>query len=169
MSILLITVFYTNNVTNLLKTNIMADTITIGWGKPKIEVKKAGESTWEEFATPVEDTTQLETTQGDKLEATVEGGENEAVKYKANTYQLTFNVRQAPERTDPIADVDGVVADEYAVRVTPENATAIGITIDRAAVNVQTTFSSADGLVKVYTFDVLKPTTGNQIKLGVIP
>ncbi|MDR1161270.1 MAG: hypothetical protein LBK45_02925 [Tannerellaceae bacterium] len=146
----------------------MADTITIGWGKPKIEVKKVGDSAYVAFATPVEDSTQLETTQGDKLEAKIEGGENEAVRYKANTYQLTFQVRQAPERTDPIVDVDGVVADEYTVMVTPENPDAIGCVINRAAVNVQTTFNAAEGLVKTYTFDVLKPASGNQVKLQVI-
>jgi hypothetical protein len=146
----------------------MADTITIGWGKPQIEVKKAGDTAYTAFATPVEDSTQLETTQGDKLEAKVEGGENEAVRYKANTYQLTFQVRQAPERTDPIVDVDGVVTDEYAVTVTPEDPQAIGCVIDRAAVNVKTTFTAATGLVKTYTFDVLKPASGSQVKLQVI-
>lgn len=146
----------------------MADKITISWGRPKIEVKKVGESEWKVFATPVEDSTQLETTQGDKLEAKIEGGENEAVRYKSNTYQLTFQVRQALERTDPIVDVDGVVAEEYAVRVTPENASAIGVLIDRAAVNVQTSYNAADGLSKTYTFDVLKPEAGNQVKLQTI-
>lgn len=143
-------------------------TVTIGWGKPKIEVKKAGGATWSEFASPVENTTQLETTQGEKLEAKVEGGENEAVKYKSNTYQLTFQVRQAPEREDPIEHVDGVVKDEYSVRVTPENTGAIGVVIDRSAVNVQTSFSSSEGLVNTYTFDVLKPQEGSQVKLKVI-
>jgi hypothetical protein len=142
----------------------MADTITIGWGKPKIEVKKVGSGgDWDEFAAPVEDSTQLETTQGDKLEAKIEGGENEAVKYKSNTYQLTFNVRQAPEREDPIVDVDGIVADEYSVRITPENPAAIGCVIDRAAVNVQTSFNAADGLIKTYTFDPKIPHFCNHI------
>ncbi len=145
----------------------MADKVTLSWGKPKIEVKKSGGTEWEEFTSPVEDSTQLETTQGDKLEAKIEGGENEAVKYKSNTYQLSFQVRQAPERTDPIEDVDGVVADEYSVKITPENPNAIGITIDRAAVNVQTIYNTADGLSKTYTFDVLKPAEGNQIKPNI--
>ena len=136
------------------------NTVTISWGKPKIEVKKLGqepEASWEVFATPVEGTTQLTTTQGDKIEAKIEGGENEAVKYKKNTYQLVFNVRQVPERTDPIVDSDGVVTDEYAVRVTPENPEALGVQIDRTSVNVQKTYDAENGLVKVYTFDVLKP------------
>ncbi len=145
-------------------------TVTISWGKPKIEVKKLGTEPveWQEFATPVESSTQLTTTQGEKMEAKIEGGENEAVKYKKNTYQLVFNVRQVPERTDPIVDSDGVVEDEYSVRVTPENAEALGILIDRSSVNVQKTFEANGGLVKVYTFDVLKPETGDAVKIQKI-
>lgn len=147
----------------------MADTVTVGWGKPVIKVKKVnGGVAWETFATPVEDSTTLEATQGDKMEARIEGGENEAVKYKANTYQLSFQVRQVPERTDPITDVDGVVADEYAVQVIPENPDAIGVQIDRASVNVQTSFSSQDGLIKTYTFDALKPSSGATVKFQAI-
>ncbi len=145
-------------------------TVTVGWGQPKIEVKKLGDAPggWEAFATPVEGTTQLTTTQGDKMEAKIEGGENEAVKYKKNTYQLVFDVRQVPERNDPITDSDGVVADEYSVRITPENATAIGALIDRASVNVQKKFDAENGLVKTYTFDVLKAHTGDSVKFQVI-
>ena len=150
-----------------LNNKIMSD-IKISWGLPKIEVKKSGATAWETFATPVEDSTQLTTTQGDKLEAKIEGGTNEAVKYKSNTYQLVFDIRQTPDRIDPIVDVDGVVSDEYAVRITPENPAAFGCMIDRAAVNVQTKMNTAEGFVRTYTFEVLKPTTGNQVKIQVI-
>ncbi|WP_298072236.1 hypothetical protein [uncultured Bacteroides sp.] len=145
-------------------------TVTVSWGQPKIEVKKLGlgEGEWQEFATPVEGTTQLTTTQGDKMEAKIEGGENEAVKYKKNTYQLTFNVRQVPERTDPIVDTDGVVADEYAVRVTPENPESLGIEIGRSSVNVQKTYDVENGIVKIYTFDVLKAEAGEAVKIQKI-
>ena len=41
----------------------MADTVTVGWGKPAIKVKKVnGGLEWETFATPVEDSTTLEAT-----------------------------------------------------------------------------------------------------------
>ena len=55
----------------------------IGWGKPRIFVKDLDASSpkWEELPTPVEDSTQLTTTKGDKQEAKIEGGENEDVKY----------------------------------------------------------------------------------------
>lgn len=147
----------------------MAETVTVGWGVPTIEVRKVSDTTgaWQKFATPVEDSTSLEATQGDKMEAAIEGGTNEAVKYKANTYQLTFQVRQVPERTDPIEDVDGVVSDEYSVRITPEDPNAIAALIERASVNVQVSFDATNGLVRTYTFDVLKPATGSQVKLGV--
>ena len=136
-----------------------------------IEVKKLGQSPeaeWEAFATPVDGTTQLSSEQGEKMEAAIEGGGNEAVKYKKNTYQLTFDVRQVPERTDPIESVDGVVADEYSVRITPENPDALGVLIDRAAVNVQKSFTTSDGLISTYTFEVLEPASGEAVKFQKI-
>jgi hypothetical protein len=144
-------------------------TVTISWGTPKVEVRKVSDTdgAFTAFATPVDGTTTLETTQGDKMEATVEGGENEAVKYKKSTYELTFDVRQVPERTDPIQDVDGVVDDEYEVRITPENVNALAIHIFRASVNVQTSYSAEEGIKRTYTFSVLKPDSGAQIEYGV--
>ena len=133
-------------------------TVTSSWGRPLIEVKQLGQSPeaeWEAFATPVDGTTQLSSEQGEKLEAAIEGGGNEAVKYKKNTYSLTFDVRQVPERTDPIEESNGVVADEYSVRITPENPNALGVLIDRASVNVQKSFTANDGLINTYTFEVL--------------
>ena len=150
----------------------MADTtVTSSWGRPLIEVKKLAqtpEAEWEAFATPVDGTTQLSSEQGEKMEAAIEGGGNEAVKYKKNTYQLTFDVRQVPERTDPIESVDGVVADEYSVRITPENPDALGVLIDRAAVNVQKSFTASDGLISTYTFEVLEPASGEAVKFQKI-
>lgn len=137
--------------------------VTIGWGKPTIKVKKLPDGEYEALPTPIDGSTTLDVTQGDKMEAKIEGGENEAVMYKANTYELTFKIRVAPEKSallDKIKDTDGVVAEEYAVQVIPQNEKAIGIEIARAAVNVQTSFDTTDGLVKTYTFSVLKPADG---------
>ena len=147
----------------------------IGWGKPKIEVcKLEGDGTmpsspvWEEFPTPVEGTTQLTVTKGDKLEAKIEGGENEDVKYKANTYQLVMNIRAAKGRDKPIEDFDGIIKDQYAVRLTPEDAEVPGFVIDRSTVSVEDNWGSEEGGVWVYAFDVLKPATGRQVKWQVI-
>lgn len=145
----------------------MADTVTVGWGAPKIGLKKAGETEIKFFATPVEGTTTLEASQGDKMEAKIEGGTNEAVKYKANTYNLTFDVRQVPERTDPVEGLDGVVEGEYMVIIYPENDNAIHAVLKRTVINIQEKFDAENGLVRTYTFDVLKPSDGSsQVLLG---
>ena len=141
----------------------MADTITLAWGTPLIEALALSDTNkaWKKFPTPAEGTTTLNVTQGEKMEAKIEGGTNEAVKYKANTYQLVFNIRQANDRTvmdDFIKDKDGVVEGEYAIRITPENSAAVHALIRRASVNVQLNYTPADGWTKIYTFDALKPT-----------
>lgn len=144
-------------------------TVTIGWGRPTIKVKKVSEedTAYKTLPTPMDGTTTLETTQGDKMEAKIEGGENEAVKYKANTYELTFKIRHAPEKDEAlnvIKDTDGVVAEEYSVQVIPENEEAIGVEIARASVNVQTSFDTTDGVVKTYTFFALKNDKGKTVE-----
>ena len=83
---------------------------TISWGKPQIFIgpttasivntaSTSGAYDWYLLATPVEDSTQLTGTQGDKTEATIEGGEAEATKFKAATFELTMNVRMALDGT----------------------------------------------------------------------
>ena len=64
----------------------------IGWGKPRIFIKRidGSDSTWKEVPTPVQDSTSLETTKGDKLEAKLEGGMNEDVLYMASAYALSY-------------------------------------------------------------------------------
>ena len=78
----------------------------IGWGKPRVFIKDLDASApkWEELPTPVEDSTQLTTTKGDKQEAKIEGGENEDVKYGKNTYALALNIRAAKGRKRPVSD-----------------------------------------------------------------
>lgn len=147
----------------------------LSWGKPTIEFGKCGAdgaapTTWTKLAyDPVENSTKLTPTKGEKKEAKVEGGENEAVKYGKNTYVFEFEVRAAKGRTKPIDDSDGVVEGEYAVRLTPEDSTVEGILIDKATVSVEETFDTAEGKKWKYTFDVLKPKTGNQVKPYTAP
>ena len=68
----------------------------IGWGKCSIIVKDLDveNSKWIKLPTPKEDSTQLQPTKGDKKEATVEGGENEDVKYGKNKYELAYTIRR---------------------------------------------------------------------------
>ena len=142
----------------------------LSWGKPGIYVGKLGgegATTYKKWPTPVLDSTQLATTKGDKTEAKIEGGENEAVRYSKNTYALTLNIRAAAGRKKPVADSDGIVPGEYSLVLVPEDPTAPGMKIDRAVVSVEDTWNSADGGVWIYTFDALKPTEGDQVKWGI--
>ena len=143
--------------------------LVLSWGKCTIYTKKSGDTDWLKEPTPVEGSTQLTPTAQDAREAPVEGGELEGRKAKANKYELVYQLRAAASRTENIVHVDGVVSDEYAVAVVPEDATAKGIMIDRSAVNVlDNQFTSDNGLVDEYHFNGLKPDSGNIVKRGVI-
>ncbi len=139
----------------------------LSWGKPKIEFAKLGESpmTWQELPTPVLDSTQLTTEKGEKKEAPVEGGSNEAVRYGKNKYTFAFELRAVKGRTKPFNDNDGVVSGEYAVRLTPEDPENKGILIERCVFSMEQTYSTAEGEKWKYTADVLVPNDGtSQIK-----
>ncbi len=144
----------------------------ISWGIPKIFVKDLdGAQTsnpWVKLPTPVEDSTQLETTKGDKLEAKIEGGENEDVRIKRSTYALMLNIRKAKNRTAPIPSVDGVVEHHYAVMLQPEDPTCPGFSIDLSTVSVVDSYNAADGAMWEIQFDALKPKIGATVKWGVV-
>lgn len=147
----------------------------LAWGKCKHWISKLNDgapSTWVEIPTPAEGTLQLNPTKGDKKEAIIEGGETEAVVYNRNKYTVEFEIRQGNEdgspRKKPVEDVDGVVAGEYAYRCQPENADVEGLQVDRCVVSCEDSLNMSDGGRWKYTLDVLKPTSGNQIKWAVI-
>ena len=129
----------------------------LAWGKPRIFVKKlGGGGSWIELPTPVEGSTQLSTTKGNKNEAKIEGGENEDVKYNRNTYALALNIRAVEGRAMPIIADDGVIGGQYAVVLQPENPASQGFAFLKSAASVEDTFTTADGGVWNYTFDALK-------------
>lgn len=144
--------------------------LILAWGECDVLVKnistKAVAPPWKVLHKPVEDSTSLEPTQGDKTEALVEGGEREAVRYKKNTYALSLQVRVAPGVPLVLEDEDGVVEDQYSVVVIPKNQKALGIYIERAEANILKRYSSADGITAEYTFDVLRASSGTQVKIG---
>lgn len=138
----------------------------ISWGKPTIEITAisgTGATTPGAVPTPVEDSSELTTEKGDKQEATIEGGEAEAVKYKASKYQFVFQIRHGKDRTLPIDGTDGVVPGEFKVKLTPEEDGAPGFIMQRAVCSYEDTYTAADGLIRTYTFDSLKPSSGNQV------
>lgn len=141
---------------------------TLSWGKCRVIVRKYGETgELTELPTPVEESTTLETTEGDKLEAKIEGGEYEDIKYKSATYALSLQIRLAKGRAKPFVDNDGVVADNYEVFIIPEDEACYSIHIPKASVSATLDFSTADGLNITYSFNALKPSsTSSQIKVG---
>lgn len=140
------------------------------WGKPTIFIKDLGTSgaKFKKLPTPVEDSTQLTPTRGDKMEATIEGGENEAVKYKRNKYELAYNIRMAKDRNPPVPATDGVVKNEYAVLLQPEDVTTNGFYIERTAVSYQDPFNASEGGIWQVIHDALSPESGNTVKWGVV-
>lgn len=142
----------------------------LSWGKPRIFKKLLGDVTakWEEIPTPVENSTVLTPTKGEKKEAKIEGGENEDVKYGKNTYVVEYKIRRAIGKKMPFNDDDGVVEGNYAFALQPENPLAPGFLIDKSVVSVQDDYGAEEGGVVTYTHDVLKPKTGRQVKMGVI-
>lgn len=148
---------------------------TLAWGKCEIvatpiENTGATPQSAVTFPTPVEGSTQLTTTQGDKQEAKIEGGQVVAARYNANSYELTFDVRlHSSQTTPPIDGTDGVIPGEFTITIKPlENSTAPGVTIARATGNVQIGYTSENGVVATYTFTSLLPASGNQVTVGVI-
>lgn len=142
----------------------------LGWGKCRVVVKDLDEvsGAWKDLPTPVEDSTTLETTKGDKQEAKIEGGENEDVRYSKNSYVLNLSIRAAKGRAKPIVDDDGIVTHNYAVAVQAEDPEAPGILIDKAKVSVSSTWSTSEGGIWEYSFDALKPDSGRMVKEGPV-
>lgn len=145
----------------------------LAWGKPTIKAKKLNASGaptggWIDVHTPVLNSTKLSVTKGEKKEAKVEGGDNEAVRYAANNYILEFSVRQVDGRNDWVEDVDGIVSGEYLIALQPENPRMKGVKLDRCVISVEDDFSSEEGFIKKYACDVLKPPAGAKCKREVV-
>lgn len=142
---------------------------TISWGKPKIFIGAAGSAPLDTanasgayafslLATPVEDSTSLTGTQGDKTEAKIEGGEAEATKYNAATFELAMNVRMAIDqetyrRLAPAlykATTGNDAYKEYtsssvALVLIPEEESAPGFFCPDCSVSIMETYTAADG------------------------
>lgn len=137
------------------------------WGKPLLEIIKlvdgeipSSSPQWTALDNPKADTTTLETTEGDVVEANGEGGELVDAYIKASSYQLSFQLFAKRDAEKPIEDEDGVILDEYAIRLTPEDDTLPGFMLPKCRVSVVDSYTAADGELWQYTFRALKPTTG---------
>lgn len=148
----------------------------ISWGKCRIFVKDndTDNSKWEELYTPVEDSTQLTVTKGDKMEARIEGGEAEDVKYKRSTYQVVFNIRKGKIpggntiRKLPFHSIDGYVEKHFGLLLQPEDPTCEGFFVGDATVSIDDTYTAADGAQWQVTMDCLRAAEGDTVKWGVV-
>ncbi len=134
------------------------------WGKCLIAIALKTKDAYGEFKLLpefVENSTQLNTTKGEKKEAKVEGGGVEAVKYGKNSYGVVADFRRGivngKQIEYPFEDIDGVVDGIYAFRLQPEDKTTGGITVMEVVISTEDTYTSADGAIKRVTFDFIKP------------
>lgn len=144
----------------------------LSWGKITLEFTesvggepKGGQSAvWKKIDTPKNGTTKIETTAGNDTEALEEGGGVVDSRSEQNKYTLEFELFVKKDVEPPFDDVDGVVAGEYAFRLTPEDESTKGYLVDRGQVKVLESFTSADGGIMKYQIKVLKPKTGKYLK-----
>lgn len=148
----------------------------ITWGKPGIFITKLGptethpsnSAVWTDISNNYkvkEGSTQLSTTAGDKTEAKEEGGAVVDTKHGKATYSLSFVIYHYGSTFEkPIPDNDGVILDNYALRLIPEDSTLPGFIFENASVSSSDNFTAADGTITTYTFDALVPTTGTMMK-----
>lgn len=150
-----------NNNTNMAK---------IPWGKPRLFTKNADDANAVayEHPTPVEDSTELTPTKGDKMEAKVEGGQNEDVKYKRSTYELAYNIRKATGRKAPYPATDGLVNDHYGIMLQPEDDNCEGFYIESSTVGVDDTYTAADGAIWEVHHDAVQAASGDTVKWGTV-
>lgn len=140
----------------------------LSWGKPRIFVKDIDtpDADWKELNTPAQDTTELQPTKGDKMEAPIEGGENEEVKYKDGLFAVVYNIRKYKGRAVPIPNKNGVASKHYAFCLMPEDNTNIGFYIEKTTVTIDDTFTPADGAVWAIQHDAIAAASGNTVKWG---
>lgn len=144
----------------------------ISWGKPKVELVECSDNgyipdspVWVTLPTPVENSSKLETQEGDKKEAKIEGGEVIASRQDASKFTFEMELYETDDFTEPVEQTNGVVTKCYAVRLTPEQTGAKGFVMERTSVAVQKTWSAETGGKVKYTFTALKPKTGEMLKL----
>lgn len=142
--------------------------MVINWDLSKLEVADvAADGTVGEYADwpiPVEDSTQLTTELGEEKTATEEGGGviDRYRKKGTATLELELFVKKGESR--PVEDEDGVVAGFKAVRITPKDPECEGRVIEKSTLTMTETWNGADGSRLKYTFNALKPKTGNMVK-----
>lgn len=147
------------------------------WGKPAITIAAATGSTVTSTAltvdTPVMDSTQLNTERGEKHEANIEGGGNEAVRYDKGKFTLEFEVRFANDRTLPLSDVsaDGNIQGEWKVTVADSvsAASAPQVSLNKCVASYEDMYSADEGARRHYYFESVVPSDSSAQITWTIP
>jgi hypothetical protein len=140
---------------------------TISWGKPTLKAAPVVNGTFGaiiEFPTPVQDSTQLTPEKGNKLEAPLEGGALADVRYDKNKYSCELELYRIKGSNKPIKDNDGIVEQEYALFLIPEDPTNEGFIMRRSSVSVEETWAANIGHKWKYTFEALQPIKGKLLE-----
>lgn len=142
----------------------------LSWGKPKVEFTKSVDGAvpeaaqWTVFGDIKQGTSQLTTTAGERIEALDEAGDVIDTRTAKSKYSFEMQLYVKKGDTKPIEDEDGVIVDNYAIRLTPEDPSCEGFIMENTSVSVEETWSSADGKLWRYVFDGIKPASGNTLK-----
>lgn len=146
----------------------------LAWGKPLLEYatstdgEPGASASYTKFPTPKKDTTQLNPTDGDETEAQEEGGDVVDSRNEATKYVLEFECFEKKGETNALTDVNGIIAGEFAIRLTPEDTECAGLQIDRCTIRRTISYTAADGIMWHYYCKALKPKAGNTVKVQKI-
>lgn len=144
--------------------------MVLSWGKPLLEIAPyvngalPATPTWTALPESAEDSTKLTPTKGTKTQAKAEGGKVIDTRYSETEYMAETELFVKRGDDKPIEDVNGVVLNNYALRLTPEDNTLEGWILEKTSVSVEETWNSKDGKRWKYTFDGLAPANGNTLK-----
>jgi hypothetical protein len=143
------------------------------WGKPTIEIAPIADDgtvgSYTAIDTPQQNSTQLNTDEGEEAIAREEGGAIVDSKRDASSYSLVFALFNKKGSTKPIADVDGVVIQNYAVRWWGEDPAVGGYQMLMCSVSCAESYTTADGALWTYTFRGLKPSAGAILQKYTVP
>jgi hypothetical protein len=144
----------------------------LNWGKPKVQIGVVGlgntpPTAWVTLPEIVQGTASMATEAGNKTEAIAEGGD--VVDVRVDKSKYTFELELFVKKGDVklIEDEDGIVTENYAVRLIPEDASTYAWIMDKCSVSCVESWTAADGSKWKYTFSGLKPAIGKILKKWV--
>lgn len=138
------------------------------WGAPKIEIATIASNgtigTYAVVANVKKDTFNLNIPKGNKITALGVGGKVVDVRFEVGEVTVTFDVFAKSNAAKPIADNDGIIAGNFAIRWTPEDPTLKGYVLPLTVASCETVSNEAEGEIWKYTFEGLQPASGNIVQ-----